>query len=170
MSRSKNARFNSPCRSRCIGISRQCRRTIHRPLSLQQTPLCASRFHPQWLIATWLKGEFDSSIRFAPRISLPQAVGKPSTSSAHLPRQKTLTPQCPSARVAEPTSPPHTDTQTELGKTYAYSVRSVAQHPGVQLESADSNFATITPKDIFPPSAPQDLVVVFVAALTGAPR
>ena len=80
-----------------------------------------------------------------------------------------LKPKVPFARIAEPAFPPYTDTQTELGKTYAYSVRSVAQHPGVQLESADSNFATITPKDIFPPSAPQDLVVVFVPAVAGAP-
>jgi hypothetical protein len=75
----------------------------------------------------------------------------------------------PFARIAEPVSPPYIDTQTELGKTYAYSVRSVAQYPGVQLESVDSNLATITPKDVFPPPAPQDLVVAFVPAVAGMP-
>jgi hypothetical protein len=75
----------------------------------------------------------------------------------------------PFARIAEPVFPPYIDTQTELGKTYAYSVRSVAQYEGVQIESLDSNFATITPKDIFPPPAPQDLVVAFVPAAGGAP-
>ena len=73
-------------------------------------------------------------------------------------------PKVPFARIAEAASPPYTDTQTELGKTYVYSVRSVAQYPGVQIESLDSNFATITPKDVFPPPAPQDLVAAFVPA------
>ena len=75
----------------------------------------------------------------------------------------------PFARIAEPASPPYTDTQTELGKTYVYSVRSVAQYPGVQIESLDSNFATITPKDVFPPPAPQNLVAAFVPAAGAAP-
>jgi hypothetical protein len=75
----------------------------------------------------------------------------------------------PFARIAEPASPPYIDTQTELGKTYVYSVRSVAQYPGVQIESLDSNFATITPKDVFPPPAPQNLVAAFVPATGGAP-
>jgi hypothetical protein len=73
----------------------------------------------------------------------------------------------PFARIAEPASPPYIDTQTELGKTYVYSVRSVAQYPGVQIESLDSNFATIIPKDVFPPPAPQDLVAAFVPAAGG---
>jgi hypothetical protein len=76
-------------------------------------------------------------------------------------------PKVPFARIAEAASPPYTDTQTELGKTYVYSVRSVAQYPGGQLDSVDSNFATITPKDVFPPPAPQDLVVAFVPATGG---
>ena len=75
----------------------------------------------------------------------------------------------PFARIAEPASPPYIDTQTELGKTYVYSVRSVAQYPGAQVESLDSNFATIIPKDVFPPPAPQDLVAAFVPAAGGAP-
>ena len=76
-------------------------------------------------------------------------------------------PKVPFARIAEAASPPYTDTQTELGKTYVYSVRSVAQYPGGQLDSVDSNFATITPNDVFPPPAPQDLVVAFVPAAGG---
>ncbi|MGA8145755.1 MAG: fibronectin type III domain-containing protein [Candidatus Acidiferrales bacterium] len=75
----------------------------------------------------------------------------------------------PFARIAEPASPPYTDTLAQLGKTYIYTVRSVSQYPNVALESADSNFATVTAKDIFPPSAPQNLVVVFVPAVGGAP-
>jgi hypothetical protein len=76
-------------------------------------------------------------------------------------------PKVPFARIAEAASPPYTDTQTELGRTYVYSVRTVAQYPGAQLESVDSNFATITPKDVFPPPAPQDLVVAVVPPAGG---
>ena len=93
----------------------------------------------------------------------PNASANPTTGSMEAPN-----PKVPFARIAEAASPPYTDTQTELGKTYMYSVRSVAQYPGVQLESLDSNFATITPKDVFPPPAPQDLVVAFVPAAGGA--
>jgi hypothetical protein len=78
-------------------------------------------------------------------------------------------PKIAFVRIAEPVSPPYTDTQTVLGKTYTYSVRTVVRYPGVELESLDSNFATITPKDIFPPPAPQNLVVAFVPAVDGTP-
>ena len=75
----------------------------------------------------------------------------------------------PFARIAEPPSPSFTDTQVQLGKTYVYTVRTVSQYPNVSLESLDSNFATVTQKDVFPPSAPQNLVVVFVPAAGGVP-
>jgi hypothetical protein len=54
--------------------------------------------------------------------------------------------------------------QVEFGKTYVYSVRSLAQYPDVALESADSNLVLITPRDIFPPAAPQSVTVVLVPA------
>jgi len=81
----------------------------------------------------------------------------------------TTTTKSPFVRVAEIPSPPFTDTQTQLGKRYMYTVRSVIQYPSGQLESADSNFASITPKDIFPPAAPENLVVVYVPAVAGSP-
>jgi len=43
-----------------------------------------------------------------------------------------------------------------------YSVRSVVQYPGEALESANSNLAEVTPRDTFPPGAPQGLLVVLV--------
>jgi fibronectin type 3 domain-containing protein len=82
---------------------------------------------------------------------------------------QTPTPTNPLARIADPASPPYTDTQAELGKTYIYSVRAVSEISSEPLESLDSNFASVTRKDIFPPSAPQNLVVVFVPAVTGTP-
>lgn len=36
-------------------------------------------------------------------------------------------------------------------------------------ESADSKLLVVTPKDVFPPSAPQGLVVVYVPAVADAP-
>jgi hypothetical protein len=72
-------------------------------------------------------------------------------------------------RIGELENPPFRDTQVEFGKTYTYSVRSVAQYPDVQVESSDSNIVTVTPRDIFPPAAPQGLLVVPVPAQKGQP-
>lgn len=57
------------------------------------------------------------------------------------------------------------DTLFDFGKTYAYIVRSVVLVEGNSLESGDSNPAIVSPRDIFPPAAPQNLVV---AVLPGA--
>lgn len=57
------------------------------------------------------------------------------------------------------------DTFFDFGKSYAYIVRSVVQVDGNALESSDSAPAILTPRDIFPPAAPQNLVA---AVLSGA--
>jgi hypothetical protein len=41
-------------------------------------------------------------------------------------------------------------------------VRSVIQVEGVELESADSQPVTVTPRDLFPPAAPQGLVAALL--------
>jgi hypothetical protein len=66
-------------------------------------------------------------------------------------------------------APPFRDLQTLFGKTYTYSVRSVAQYENLQVESADSNLITISLRDTFPPAVPQGLVVVFVPAQGSSP-
>lgn len=43
------------------------------------------------------------------------------------------------------------------------------QYQDLQLESGDSNLVTVTPRDVFPPAAPQGLVVVYVPAHDAAP-
>jgi hypothetical protein len=73
------------------------------------------------------------------------------------------------AKIAETASPTYQDTQAEFGTTYTYSVRSVVEYSGRDLESSDSNLASITPRDIFAPSAPQGLVVVFVPKVDDTP-
>lgn len=72
-------------------------------------------------------------------------------------------------KIAEAASPTYEDEHAEFGKTYTYSVRSVVPYSGNELESSDSNLVTITPRDVFPPAAPQGLVAVFVPALGETP-
>lgn len=50
------------------------------------------------------------------------------------------------------------DSGFEYGKTYAYLVRTVIASPAGPLESSDSPLAIVTPKDTFPPAAPQNIV------------
>lgn len=57
------------------------------------------------------------------------------------------------------------DTLFDFGKTYAYIVRSVVLVNGNALESSDSAPAIVSPRDTFPPAAPQNLVA---AVLSGA--
>ena len=56
-------------------------------------------------------------------------------------------------------TPDYRDSGFDYEKTYAYVVRSVVDSPDGPLESSDSQQAVVTPKDTFPPAAPQDLVV-----------
>jgi hypothetical protein len=71
----------------------------------------------------------------------------------------------PLLQIAATTTTEYQDTGFDFGKTYAYVVRSVVNQEGVVLESGDSRPAIVTPKDTFPPAAPQDLVA---ATLPGA--
>jgi len=61
------------------------------------------------------------------------------------------------------------DTQFEFGRTYRYSVRSVAQYQADEVESADSQPLVVAPRDTFPPAAPKGLVAVVVTATPAAP-
>lgn len=73
------------------------------------------------------------------------------------------------AKIGDTESTTFEDTQAELGRTYAYSVRSIAQYPGEALESADSNLAVVTVRDVIPPSAPVGLIAVCGPAQDGTP-
>jgi len=54
------------------------------------------------------------------------------------------------------------DTGFEFGKTYGYTVRTVTMNGNVPVESADSVAAIVTPEDVFPPAAPQNVVAAVV--------
>jgi hypothetical protein len=58
------------------------------------------------------------------------------------------------------------DTFFDFGKTYVYIVRSVVLAEGKELESDDSDPAIVSPKDIFPPAAPQNLVAAVLPGPT----
>ena len=74
----------------------------------------------------------------------------------------------PLAKIGDSDSPTFQDTQFGFGKTYAYSVRSVTGSGADALESADSNLAAVTPRDVFPPAAPLGLVIAIVPGQTRA--
>jgi hypothetical protein len=67
--------------------------------------------------------------------------------------------------LAPATQNSYRDTSFDFGKTYLYAVRSVIIAENNPLESGDSIATVVTPRDIFPPAAPQDLVA---AVLPGA--
>jgi hypothetical protein len=58
------------------------------------------------------------------------------------------------------------DTLFDFGKTYVYMVRSVVLVGGNPLESSDSAPAIVSPRDTFPPAAPQNLVAAVLAGPT----
>jgi hypothetical protein len=125
----------------------------------------------QGIILTWTPPQ-KTAVGPAPPIALyqifrretPQATAPAPTAGA-LPSRAPN----PSVPIAEPTAPPFRDTQIEFGRTYRYSIRSVAQYPDLQIESLDSPAIEVTPLDTFPPAAPQGLVVVLVPAQGAAP-
>lgn len=90
----------------------------------------------------------------------------PSGAAAEAPKRK-----APLALVGESdaTTTSFADAHFTFGTSYEYSVRSVFPAGNATLESDDSNLVDVTPRDIFPPSAPQGLEAVFVPAQAGAP-
>jgi hypothetical protein len=59
------------------------------------------------------------------------------------------------------------DSNFSFDTTYIYVVRSVADEQGQSVESADSTPVVVTPKDVFPPAAPQGLVALVPPATEG---
>jgi len=64
----------------------------------------------------------------------------------------------PLLQIGVCTSPEYQDSTFDFDRTYAYVVRSVISEGGALLESSDSRPEIITPKDVYPPAAPQDVV------------
>ncbi len=58
------------------------------------------------------------------------------------------------------------DKSFEFGKTYGYIVRGLITAEDAQLESSDSVPAIVSPRDTFPPSAPQSIVAAVLPGLS----
>jgi hypothetical protein len=72
----------------------------------------------------------------------------------------------PLLELGATTTTDYRDSGFDYGKTYAYLVRSVISSSAGAQESSDSPLAIVTPKDTFPPAAPQDLVAVIQPGAT----
>jgi len=73
------------------------------------------------------------------------------------------------ALLASPASNVYSDADFEFDKTYVYVVRTTVAANGTMIESADSVPEIVTPKDVFPPAAPQGLVGAVVTDNATAP-
>lgn len=78
-------------------------------------------------------------------------------------------PKSAFAHIGDVSAPPFRDLQIQFGKKYSYSVRSIAQYEQINVESADSNFASVERRDTFPPSAPDGLVAALIPAQDQSP-
>jgi hypothetical protein len=74
----------------------------------------------------------------------------------------------PPLLLAPSQSNSYRDTLFDFGKTYVYQVRSLVTADGNSIESDDSTPAIVTPRDTFPPAAPQNLVVAEIPGENGA--
>jgi fibronectin type 3 domain-containing protein len=72
--------------------------------------------------------------------------------------------EAPSSLLATSETNSYRDTSFAFDYTYVYVVRSVTQADGSELESATSPPLIVTPRDTFPPVAPQGLVAALLPA------
>jgi hypothetical protein len=75
-------------------------------------------------------------------------------------------PEVHAALLASSETNHYRDTSVVFDHTYVYLVRSVIQVEGTELESSDSQPVSVTPRDIFPPAAPQGLVAAVLPGTT----
>lgn len=90
------------------------------------------------------------------------APGAPTPSGKDLSAMKWIAPL---ALLGTSSTNGYHDMQFEFGKTYVYVVRTVINQDGTEIESDNSDPATVVALDTFPPAAPQGLVA---AVLPGA--
>ena len=86
------------------------------------------------------------------------------SSSAQIPSQGKR--ETPSAPLATSETNSYFDTSFNFDRTYIYTVRSVIEVEGKELESSDSQAVTVATRDTFPPAAPQGLVAALLPGAT----
>jgi hypothetical protein len=90
----------------------------------------------------------------------------PPASASPPPEPSPGKPESHAALLAATESNSYRDTSVVFDHTYVYTVRSIIQAEGKELESSDSRPVTVTPRDIFPPAAPQGLVAALLPGST----
>jgi hypothetical protein len=90
----------------------------------------------------------------------------PTASASPPPEPSPAKPESHAALLATSESNSYRDTAVVFDHTYVYTVRSVIQVEGTELESSDSQPVTVTPRDIFSPAAPQGLVAALLPGAT----
>jgi hypothetical protein len=137
------------------------------PAADQITDLKAEITH-QGVVLNWTPPQ-KTAVGPAPPIALYRIFRHEGQANASNSAPQNSQSQKPGVQIGDCPAPPFRDTQIQFGKTYVYTVRSVAQYPDLQVESLDSPSISVSPLDTFPPSAPQGLVVVLVPAQGAAP-
>jgi len=77
--------------------------------------------------------------------------------------------KAPLTLIAPATENSYRDTLFEFDKTYVYVVRAVALAGDGPVESEDSAAVIVSPKDVFPPATPQNVVAAVTSPPSGAP-
>lgn len=72
----------------------------------------------------------------------------------------------PLLQIGVSTASEYQDSTFDFDRSYAYVVRSVISEGGTLLESSDSRPCIITPKDVYPPAPPQDVVGAVIPGST----
>lgn len=66
--------------------------------------------------------------------------------------------------IGEAHGPHYSDNAFEFGRTYFYKVTAAVKEGSTVATSEDSQVVEITPRDVFPPAAPQGLTALYTAA------
>jgi len=103
----------------------------------------------------------------APEPVRPAPVTSANASAASEKEEGKLT--SPLLKIGEAGTTSYLDTQFDLGKTYVYTVRSILENGGDQVESADSNPVVVLARDLSPPATPQGLLVVYAPTQDAVP-
>jgi hypothetical protein len=128
--------------------------------------LTESAIELSWLAPTHTSaGDSLSSAPTRYRIYRAEAVTpSAASSSTQVPSQGKKEPL--SASLATVESKSYSDTSFIFDRTYIYTVRSVIQVEGQEVESSASGAVTVAPRDTFPPAAPQGLVAALLPGAT----
>jgi hypothetical protein len=135
------------------------------PISSVEVELTENAIHLKWASPT--RTTAGEPLGAIPEYHVYRGELDPLTAEAAKIDPRKATWKAPLLQIATTTIPECHDVGFDYGKTYAYTVRSVVQVQGMALESSDSPPVVLTPRDTFPPAAPQGLVAAVLPGATG---